>query len=177
MSSLASSSEKRMKACLQLISSSIMMYDYFAALKHSLNAISMIGKTQRKKEKAKHECYPSSGRILFFVSYSTCDILNFCIDVIISCLKDQVLLSLHPTDIGLGHLIVLCQHAWPKEIDSFLKCIAAIRKPATNSHASSIKFVYPYFCEYIFNPDMLEEFMALVNTEGLLLGLKEQPTG
>ena len=156
-----------------------MMYDYFAALKHSFNAISMIGKTRKKKEKVvKNDCYTSNGRVLFFVNYSPSEILSFCIDVIIFYLKDQVLLSLTPTDLGLGHLIVLCQHAWPKEIDSFLNCISLIRKSASGTHSSSVmKFSYPFFCDYIFNPDMLEEFMALVNTEGLHLELKEQVNG
>lgn len=161
-----------------------MSYNYPLALKYSVEAVSRLhmldeGKKNVNKSKTELSIFNSnaSGRQIFFIAFSPSDILTYAIEVIIACLKDRVLLSPKPTDQGLGNLIVLTQYNWPKEVGLFLKCVSAIRKPTSGSPSSVAKFVYPHFCDYIFNPDILEEFMALVNSDGITIELKEQKIG
>lgn len=157
-----------------------MSYNYSLALKYSLDGVSMLTKVPESKEeddKPKMECNNNYGRQVVFINYNRNDILTYCIEVIISCLKDRVLLSVKPSDLGLGHLIVLSQYNWPKEVDLFLKCIATIRKKVTGSPTTTVKFVYLHFCDFIFNPDILEEFMSLVNAKGITLEIKDQGKG
>lgn len=161
------------------MSSSLMSYNYPLALKYSVEAVSKLHRMSDDREHdAQSKDLPfnanANGRQLFFIKFYASNILSYCIEVIISCLKDKFLLSVKPSDQGIGHLIVLTQYNWPKEADLFLKCIATIRKPTSASPTTLAKFFYPPFCDYIFNPDMLEEFMALVNSDGIIIELKEQ---
>jgi len=163
------------------MSSSLMSHNYPLALKYSVETVSKLNRIPEDREhdiKNKDLPFNSNaiGRQLFFVKFSAPNILSYCIEVIIACLKDKFLLSVKPPDHGIGHLIVLTQYNWPKEADLFLRCIATIRKPASGSPSTLAKFFYPPFCDYVFNPDMLEEFMALVNSDGIIIELKEQPS-
>lgn len=173
-----------MQSCLQLVSSGLMSYNYPIALKYSIEAVSRLSKITEDKEDEKHSKSDISlsnsntpGRQIFFITFSSKDILTYAIEVIIVCLKDEVLLSSKPSDQGLGNLVVLTQYNWPKEVDLFLKCMQTICKPTSGSPSAIAKFVYPQFCDYIFNPDILEEFMALVNSDGITIELKEQRIG
>ncbi|XP_053204364.1 integrator complex subunit 10-like [Panonychus citri] len=179
LASHEATSKIKIKSCLQSISSALMSYNYGLALKHSLDGVAMLTRVPEMKEeddKPKMESNHNGGRQIVFINYNRNDILTYCIEVIIACLKDRVLLSVKPSDHGLGHLIVLSQYNWPKEVDLFLKCISTIRKPITGSPTAPVKFVYLPFCDFIFNPDMLEEFMSLVNSKGITLEIKDQVT-
>lgn len=104
--------------------------------------------------------------------------LAFCIETMTICSKSTVLLSLKPSDIGVGHLVVLSQYQWPKYVPLLMQCINAIQLPLSSiapgrasAQAAAHKFCYPTFFDHVFNPDILEEFMSLSSDERLVLEL------
>ncbi|XP_054162857.1 integrator complex subunit 10-like [Oppia nitens] len=197
---IANRKSNTIKNSLQLISVSLMIHDYNSTLKYCLEAIECLPLKSPSstvcdsvitvKEDVNclsktSQLMDSSSRQLVFIQLSIDEIMNYLIEVIIQCLKDRILLSLKPSDIGLGHLIVLCQYKWPNNLQLFLACISCVRNAATNggnngsqssSSASQPKFIYPYFFNYIFIPDIIEEFMNLVEKKVILLELKPSPS-
>ncbi|RWS17450.1 integrator complex subunit 10-like protein [Dinothrombium tinctorium] len=176
---LANDTKYPIKACLQRISALLMMYDYHNSVENCIVCVSLIQKMTEKGEEEKISSSASSSassslhngsRNLVFISYTPEDILSYCVEALITCIKDREMLSLKPSDEGIGHLIVLSQYKWPKEVELFENCISLIKK--SNPSATNLKFTYPLFLDYIVNPDILEEFMALVNLDNYNLELK-----
>ena len=182
-------------ACLQIMSASMMNHDYPTALQYSFMVTEMLQAKSVDSPSGKQRTRsidtmplqsntPPLSRQLFFVAINTTDVLAFCIDTMIASLKSMVLLSLRPQDTGVGHLVVLTQYNWPRNVDCFMQCVNAIRAPIANlptgkaaAQAPTHKFVYPYFTDYVLHPDILEEFMALVSEEKLLLELSPSIVG
>lgn len=183
VSQLIATKTFNMKANLQLISSALMLHDCSATLKHCLDAIEYLPhcKTSAKEVVTTGgDCQPSantsgvSWRELSFLSLTVEDIIDYIIRVIIVCLKEKVLFSLRPSDLGVGHLLVLSQYKWPTSLQLFLTCVAFIRQEGAKAHGpqSQPKFVYHNFFSYIFVPDIIEEFMSIVDTGKVVLELK-----
>lgn len=161
-----------------------MTYDYQTALKHAFRAVEqiktstqLIAGESKPKSKAELSTTPTC-RQLYLVELTPSEVLSYCIEIMVSCLKSTILLSLKPSDIGLGHLIVLSQYRWPKYVDLFMQCVSAIQLPLkplpvgkASAQAAVHKFTYLEFFDYVFNPDILEEFMALAADERLVLDL------
>jgi hypothetical protein len=167
-----------LKSNLQLISVSSMLHDYNQTLKYCLDSIEILPlkhSTSTKETQYPKGTQESSNctRILFFLRLNVDDIMRYIIQMIILCLKDRVILSLKPSDLGIGHLIVLSQYLWPNQIELFLTCMSCIRNGAkVHTLQSQPKFVYQYFFNYIFIPDIIEEFMSIVEMKDILLELK-----
>lgn len=103
---------------------------------------------------------------LTFVNYNKSDILSYAVDVILNSLDKLVLTAAKPSDLGIGHVIVLSQYRWPTNIRYFAKCLNLIKANFVNS-----KFSYPSFMQYILNTDILEEFRALVSADAVKIEL------
>lgn len=177
----------------------MMLYDYTTALQYAFFAIELIKDasnwpasqgdshghaTPEVRTRAK-SCSESPGvansRQLFFVDTTPQEILSSCIETMIACLKSTVLLSLKPSDMGLGHLVVLSQYQWPSNVELLLQVVNVISAQIGHGHTSRNsmathvhKFVYPFFVDYVFNPDILEEFMALASDERLHMELNQR---
>ncbi|CAG2106093.1 unnamed protein product [Medioppia subpectinata] len=164
---------------------SLMLHDYNSTLKHCLDSIELLPQLKnnpsndtKSKDNAitnssTHET-SASARQLYFLPLTVDDILNYIIEVIILCLKDRVLLSLKPSDLGIGHLLVLSQYKWPKNVELFLICMSSIRNcgKAHGSSQSHQKFTYHYFFNYVFIPDIIEDVMSIIDKREIALELK-----
>jgi hypothetical protein len=156
-----------------------MLHDYSQTLKYCLDSIEILPlkhSTSTKETQHPKGTQESSNcaRLLFFLRLNVDDIMRYIIQMIVLCLKDRVILSLKPSDLGIGHLIVLSQYLWPNQIELFLTCMSCIRNGAkVHTLQSQPKFVYQYFFNYIFIPDIIEEFMSIVEMKDILLELKQ----
>merc|ERR1719187_295961 len=80
--------------------------------------------------------------------------------MIVTALKTRIFIAgVSHDDRALGHLIVVCQYAWPKYSSLFLDVV----KQRIQRQGS---FVYPSFFSYVINVDILEEFAYLRTPEG-----------
>ncbi|XP_048236906.1 integrator complex subunit 10-like isoform X1 [Haliotis rufescens] len=105
-------------------------------------------------------------RHLMLMQCSESEIIPYCIQLLITCLKERI--SNHNNDLNLGHLIVLLQYDWPKYESIFLDVIQKIQKQGS--------FTYNLFFSYVFNMDMLEELAFLDTQEGGRVSLDIMPT-
>ena len=166
-------SEYSLKSCVQLVNSSLMTSNYQLTLEYTVKLVNMIAghrfptapasaaRTALCKIKAENDkCQ------LTFVNYNKSDILSYAIDVILNSLDKLVLAAGKPSDLGVGHVIVLSQYRWPSNIRFFAKCLNLIKTNFMNS-----KFSYPSFMQYILNTNILEEFRALASSESAKIEL------
>lgn len=114
---------------------------------------------------------------LGFLFLDTLSMIRFCLDILIEILERHVQTSKSITDTDIGHSIVLSQFDWPKEAKMYMKCMDWIRsnkpKSTTPQYLSpSTKFSYPNFFQFIRNPNIIEDFMALL-CQGYTLDIKE----
>jgi hypothetical protein len=100
-----------------------------------------------------------------YLSLNRDSILHYCINALITCLRFTTLLSVSPSDSGIGHLIVLSQYEWPRHADLFQSCISLL------SHKHAPAFAYQPFAVFVKEPDILEHFMCLCERLTLNLGL------
>ena len=160
-----------------------MLHDYSATLKHCLDSIECLplqkscsSTAVRDNQRTDTTDADSSvcSRRLIFLTLNVDDILNYIIGVIILCLKERVLFSLKPSDLGVGHLLVLSQYRWPMNLKLFLTCASFIKSGGAKGMGSQSqpKFVYQNFFNYVFIPDIIEEFMSIVELGTVLLELK-----
>ena len=177
---IALESEKSLKQVVQTISASLMMYDFKAVLGYSLVAADMINsmkngeKNTKRIDDAKGD---ASARRLQFLSLDYGNLVDFIIEAVIISLRNLSLLSLKPPDSDIGNLVVLTQYRWPKHRETFQTCMSLLTKPlqdmpTTRSTQTVHRFVYLPFCDYVFHPDILEEFMYLASEERLSMELK-----
>lgn len=123
-----------------------------------------------------NKCSDESKRNLAYLSFNSLSFLTYCIDIILQILKQNTFSPSKPPDSGIGHLIVLSQYMWPKECKLFRQCVYLIRKhkPKTatpQSTSLTTKFTYHSFFNYVYNPCIIEEFMALLQ-QGYTLDIK-----
>ncbi|XP_041373547.1 integrator complex subunit 10-like [Gigantopelta aegis] len=98
------------------------------------------------------------GRQLLLMQCTESEVLPYCIQLIITCLKDRIFSAGQCTDMILGHLIILLQFDWPRYEGLFTETVAMIQKQGS--------FTYNLFFVYIYNLDMLEEFAFLDTKQG-----------
>lgn len=109
---------------------------------------------------------------LIFKNVSLKNVVNFIVKMCIFLLNDNVLKSLNSMDQCIGHLIILSQYEWPSYHNVFQKYITLIRKKySTKTDLSLTPFVYPHFTAYVRIPDVIEDFMLLVNDNVLEMEL------
>lgn len=165
---------------VQNISCCLMAYDHKTAINTVFSVVELIHQMpfDQTKSSTGAKFSPMIGcKIFEFISSKPETLLDFCISALITSLNHTTLLSLKPSDAGIGHLIVLSQYQWPKYIDIFNMCIASIRPNENVVTTKSVqpqvhKFTYLPFLDYIVHPDILEEFMAIASDERVNLEIK-----
>lgn len=118
----------------------------------------------------------SQGHGLGFLFFDSISIIRHCRDILMNKLRPLTIKNSDTTDTSIGHTIVLSQLDWPRESDIYDHCMCILRsnKPKSTtpqSLSASTKFTYPDFFDYIRNPEMIEDFIALLN-QGYTLDIK-----
>lgn len=113
---------------------------------------------------------------LGFLFFDTLSIVRYCVDVLMEILRRHVVCLNSTSDTVVGHIIVLSQFDWPKETPIYVQCINWLRanKPKSTTPqclSASTKFTYSEFFNYILNPNIIEDFMAMLN-QGYTLDIK-----
>lgn len=103
-----------------------------------------------------------------FIFFDLLSIMRYVVSLLMEYLKRVIASSQGCNDLAIGHTIVLSQFDWPRESESYDKCISWIRinKPQSTTPqclSTDTKFTYPDFTRFIKNPCMIEDFMALLN--------------
>lgn len=107
-----------------------------------------------------------SGRHLVMVPCTDTEVLPYCIQMLISCFKEKAFGS-KPSDLLMGHTMVLLQYEWPKHQDLFLQIVSRIQKQGS--------FSYNLFFNYIITADILEEFSFMKTPDGGMVTLDILP--
>ncbi|GAB0086990.1 Integrator complex subunit 10 [Sergentomyia squamirostris] len=103
-------------------------------------------------------CGSSPGRHLVLLPLTRKTITQYCTKVLVTLLKQKILMDPASNSAMLGNLLVLLQLDWPLEIE-FAETIFEIIRSKGN-------FTYHLFTTYIINVDMIEEFMFMWNPQG-----------
>lgn len=123
-------------------------------------------------------------KYLGFVLFDSISLVRYCVKILTSIHKRYAFKSYMIetcNDVIIGHAIVLSQFDWPKESRLYDFCISWIRanKPKSTTPqtlSATTKFTYPEFFSYIRNPNIIEDFMSLLN-QGYTLDIKGPGTG
>ncbi|XP_005110561.1 integrator complex subunit 10 [Aplysia californica] len=99
----------------------------------------------------------ANARVLVMLPCTDVEVLPFCLQLLITGLKEKMLSS-QRTDTCLAHLIILVQYDWPKQEALFSEVISVIQKQGS--------FTYNTFFSYVHEVDILEEFAFLDTPEG-----------
>lgn len=115
-----------------------------------------------------------------FLFFDTVSLVRYCVDVVMEILDHHIANSNMANDTSIGHTIILSQFDWPKEIEIYTKCINWIRstKPKSTTPqylSANTKFSYPDFLQFAKNPNLIEDFMALLR-QGYTLDIKGSST-
>jgi len=106
-------------------------------------------------------------RHLRFIAYDQSSVLGYCCKLLTSLLQEGVSAG----DMALGHVLVLVQCDWPSLRDLLYLTL----------HRIKIKqgLVYPLFCQYVINIDILEEltFLSTPRGGGLVLDISPGSRG
>uniref|UniRef100_A0A6G1S950 Integrator complex subunit 10 n=1 Tax=Aceria tosichella TaxID=561515 RepID=A0A6G1S950_9ACAR len=181
-----------LRALTQMVSCNIHLLDKDSTLKNIANLLSTI---KQSGLIANDENYSTGNvideyRVIFadseeqamgYLFFDALSILRYIVVVLMDILKRYVTHPNPNSDSMIGHAIVLSQVDWPEQIQTYDSCIAWIRankpKSTTPQCLSALtKFTYPDFFNYIFDPNILEDFMALLN-EGITLDIKNSRQG
>lgn len=114
--------------------------------------------TNSGTEYLKNLCSISPGRHLVLLPLTRKTVTQYCTKVLVTVLKQKVLLDSNCSSAILGNLLVLLQLDWPLETQ-FAETIFDIIR-------SRRAFTYPLFSSYIINVDMIEEFTYMWNPQG-----------
>lgn len=103
-------------------------------------------------------------------------LIHYCIHVLMEILQCFVAHPSASSELVIGHAIVLSQAGWPRYSSVYDRCIDWIRsnKPKSTtpqSMSAATKFTYPDFFYFVQDPNILEDFMALLN-DGYTLDIK-----
>ncbi|KAK7793853.1 hypothetical protein R5R35_014136 [Gryllus longicercus] len=109
-----------------------------------------------------------SGRHLHYLPMHRTQILQYCVKLLVSALKQSLSKPNVDADLIMGHIFTLLQFDWPLEEDLAIQLLERIHQ-----HGS---FSYSLFQTYIINVDLLEEFMYLSTEQGGSVGLDVVPT-
>lgn len=115
-------------------------------------------------------------RELGFLFFDSLSMIRYAVDILMDIMKRYSTNNGPITDTALGHTIVLSQIDWPKEASIYNHCISWLRqqKPKSTTPqclSASTKFTYPEFFQYIRNPNIIEDFMAMLS-QGYTLDIK-----
>jgi len=102
-------------------------------------------------------------RHLRFIPYNKSSVLGYCCKLLTSLLQDRV----GADDMALGHVLVLLQCDWPSLRDLLYLTLHRIKMKQG--------LVYPLFCQYVINIDILEELTFLSTPRGGGLVLEITP--
>lgn len=113
---------------------------------------------------------------LGFLFFDTLSLLRYIASILMDILKKYIAVVNLTTDTAIGHTIVLSQFDWPKEASVCSQCISWLRiqKPKSTTPqclSSATKFTYLDFFQYILNPNIIEDFMAML-CHGYTLDIK-----
>lgn len=122
------------------------------------------------------ETHEDTEESLGFLFFDTLSLMRYCADLLMDLLDRYTENSISTPDAAIGHTIVLSQFNWPKEVESYIRCIDWIieRKPRSTTPqylSSTTKFTYPQFFQYVRNPHLIEDFMALLR-QGYTLDIR-----
>lgn len=114
---------------------------------------------------------------LGFLFFDSLPLIRFCVDALTSFLHRTVFEMDGLTDTIVGHTIALSQFDWPKYAHVYELCIEWIRNSKPKSVtpqclSDATKFTYPEFFQFVKNPTIIEDFMALLN-QGYTLDFKD----
>ena len=118
-----------------------------------------------------------NNKAIGFLFFDSLSLIRYVVDELMDILKRYVMHPNPTSDAAIGHTIVLSQIDWPKESQIYDRCIAWIRasKPISTTPqcmSALTKFTYTDFFHYIVDPNILEDFMALLN-DGFTLDIKD----
>lgn len=113
---------------------------------------------------------------LGFLFFDSLSMIRYAVDLLMDIMKRYSTNKGPITDTAIGHTIVLSQFDWPKEASIYNHCISWLRqqKPKSTTPqclSASTKFTYPEFFHYIRNPNIIEDFMAMLS-QGYTLDIK-----
>ena len=69
--------------------------------------------------------FPQSN--LYFMALTSPEIAQFCVSVMVNCLRDRAFKNLNE-DLAVGHLIVLLQYDWPNHAGVLEEILAKIQR-------------------------------------------------
>jgi len=172
---------------VQLVSCYSQLLDKTSALQSMSNLLSRLRQCGLLSEV---ECYSSHNMVheyminikhdektnLSFLFFDPLSIIRYCTSILMSILKRFVSNSSLSNDTAIGHMIVLSQFDWPKESAAYDQCISWLRvqKPKSTTPqciSATTKFTYPDFFKHIKNPNIIEDFMAMLS-QGYTLDIK-----
>lgn len=133
----------------------------------------------------------ASGREMLFVDLSIGSVLTLLIEACILVVKEISFFAPRKAgrfDVGFGHLVVLSQFEWPFYYDLYKRTLAMLSPHAsapidTNTNEvvdlSIAQLNYPQFMRFILLPEVLEDFMVLLESGEVFLQLsdKNEPMG
>ncbi|XP_067014792.1 integrator complex subunit 10 [Anabrus simplex] len=109
-----------------------------------------------------------SNRHMHYLPLARTQVLQYCVKLLVSALKQCLLKLTVDTDLVIGHMITLLQLDWPLEEELFNKLMERIRQKGS--------FSYTPFASYVVNVDILEEFMYLSTEQGGSISLDIIPS-
>lgn len=111
-----------------------------------------------------------------FLFFDALSVIRYAVNISMDILRRHMVSPSSTSDLVVGHLIVLSQFDWPKESQIYEQSLEWLRsnKPKSTTPqclSASTKFTYAEFFHYIFNPNIVEDFMAMLN-QGYTLDIK-----
>ncbi|GLH03759.1 Integrator complex subunit 10 [Gryllus bimaculatus] len=154
---------------LRLASTYHSLGQHSACMEHVLQIVSALPVPVTSLQLSLSLQQPSrSGRHLHYLPMHRTQILQYCVKLLVSALKQSLSKPNVDADLIMGHIFTLLQFDWPLEEDLAIQLLERIHQ-----HGS---FSYSLFQTYIINVDLLEEFMYLSTEQGGSVGLDVVPT-
>ncbi|XP_060067611.1 integrator complex subunit 10-like [Ylistrum balloti] len=147
----------KIRSSLQMACCFMALGKYSKACEILLEVISYLPGGQRSDKNALPND-PLSGRHLLLTLCTEEEIIPYCVQLLLSCLKEKALSPNKTDDTALGHMVVLLQYDWPRQEPLFQQVAKKIRSQGS--------FTYNLFFNFIINIDILEEFAFLKTQEG-----------
>ena len=167
LSPLAKSPNTQLRMDLQIACCYFCLGNFFKACEMALNVVSVL--PQGPADTPLHAVTLSgTGRQLHLMAATEAEVLPFCIQLLITCLREKAFCTMLHDDMSLGHLIILLQFDWPKYESLFTDVVEKIKRQGS--------FVYSLFFNYVINIDILEEFTYIKTPEGGKVSLDILPT-
>ncbi|ESP02366.1 hypothetical protein LOTGIDRAFT_237998 [Lottia gigantea] len=154
---LASKEKMKTRMSLQLSCCFYCLGNFSKACEVVMDTIEFLEMPSEIEEVKDNVVVSGQGRQLLLLQCLDNEILPYCIQLLITCIKEKAFSSLS-NDMLLGHLLILLQYDWPKQDELFNDIIKKIRTQGS--------FTYNLFFHYVYCIDILEEFALLDTQEG-----------